>query len=65
MNGMFSEMTYFNAVPEKVEDMLKHVDAWGDPSTYPHMPRVGLWHSMPPSRIPSKSALTSAVRETE
>lgn len=37
MNGMFSEMTYFNAVPEKVEDMLKHLDDWGGPSTYPHM----------------------------
>lgn len=37
MNGMFSEMTYFNGVPEKVEDMLKHVDDWGGPSTYPHM----------------------------
>ncbi len=36
MNGMFSEMTYFNAVPEKVEDMLKHYDEWGSPSTYPH-----------------------------
>lgn len=37
MNGMFSEMTYFNGVPEKVEDMLKHYDEWGGPSTYPHM----------------------------
>ncbi len=37
MNGMFSEMTYFNAIPEKVEDMLKHYDEWGGPSTYPHM----------------------------
>jgi arylsulfatase len=37
MNGMFSEMTYFNAVPEKVEDMLKHLDQWGGPETYPHM----------------------------
>lgn len=37
MNGMFSEMTYFNAVPEKVPDMLKHYDEWGGPSTYPHM----------------------------
>ncbi|MBL8861879.1 MAG: arylsulfatase [Planctomycetes bacterium] len=36
-NGMFSEMTYFNAVPEKVEDMLRHLDEWGGPSTYPHM----------------------------
>jgi arylsulfatase len=36
MNGMFSEMTYFNAVPETVEGMLKHYDDWGGPSTYPH-----------------------------
>jgi arylsulfatase A-like enzyme len=36
MNGMYSEMTYFNAVPETVTDMLKHYDDWGGPSTYPH-----------------------------
>ena len=27
MNGMYSEMTYFNGVPETVPDMLKHYDA--------------------------------------
>jgi arylsulfatase A-like enzyme len=36
-NGMFNEYTYFNGVQEKVEDMLKHIDQWGSPSTYPHM----------------------------
>ena len=36
-NGMFSEMTYFNGVQEKVEDMIKLVDKWGGPETYPHM----------------------------
>jgi arylsulfatase A-like enzyme len=36
-NGMFSEMTYFNGVQEKVEDMLKLIDQWGGPETYPHM----------------------------
>ncbi|MBZ5856026.1 arylsulfatase [Flavihumibacter profundi] len=36
MNGMFSEMTYFNAVVETVPDMLKHYKEWGSPSTYPH-----------------------------
>ena len=36
MNGMFQEMTYFNAVPELVPDMLKHYADWGSPSTYPH-----------------------------
>ncbi|MGZ8199904.1 MAG: arylsulfatase, partial [Methylosarcina sp.] len=37
MNGMFNEMTYFNGVPETVEDQLKHLDQWGGPETYPHM----------------------------
>lgn len=37
MNGMFSEMTYFNQIPETVPDMLKHYDEWGSESTYPHM----------------------------
>ena len=36
-NGMFNEYTYFNGVPEKVPDMLKLIDKWGGPETYPHM----------------------------
>ena len=36
-NGMFSEMTYFNGVQEQVADMLKQMDKWGGPETYPHM----------------------------
>ena len=36
-NGMFNEYTYFNAVPEQVPDMLKKIDEWGGPETYPHM----------------------------
>jgi arylsulfatase len=36
-NGMFSEMTYFNNVQETVPDMLKVIDKWGGPDTYPHM----------------------------
>jgi arylsulfatase len=36
-NGMFNEYTYFNGVQEKVSDMLKHIDQWGAPETYPHM----------------------------
>jgi arylsulfatase A-like enzyme len=37
MFGMFNEMTYFNGVPETVQEMLKHYDDWGGPGTYPHM----------------------------
>ncbi len=36
MNGMFSEMTYFNGIPETVPDMLRHYEEWGSASTYPH-----------------------------
>lgn len=36
-NGMFNEYTYFNAVQETVPDMLKVLDKWGSPETYPHM----------------------------
>ncbi|MGZ8273439.1 MAG: arylsulfatase [Burkholderiaceae bacterium] len=36
-NGLFNEYTYFNGVSEKVEDMLKLMDKWGGPDTYPHM----------------------------
>jgi arylsulfatase len=36
-HGMFSEMTYFNGVAETVPDMLKFIDKWGGPETYPHM----------------------------
>ena len=36
MNGMYNEMTYFNGIPETVQDMLKHYDEWGSEATYPH-----------------------------
>ncbi len=37
MVGMFNEMTYFNGVAETVPDMLKSMDKWGGPETFPHM----------------------------
>ncbi len=37
ISGMYSEMTYFNGVQETVPDMLKKIDDWGGPHTYPHM----------------------------
>jgi arylsulfatase A-like enzyme len=36
-NGMFNENTYFNGVAQSLPDMLKHIDQWGGPETYPHM----------------------------
>ena len=35
--GMYNEMTYFNGVAEKVEDLVPLIDKWGGPETFPHM----------------------------
>jgi arylsulfatase len=35
--GMYNEMTYFNGVTEKVEDLIPLIDEWGGPDTFPHM----------------------------
>ena len=37
MVGMYNEMTYFNGVEEKVEDLLPLMDEWGSEETFPHM----------------------------
>ncbi|MDN3637495.1 arylsulfatase [Simiduia curdlanivorans] len=37
MVGMYNEMTYFNGVQEKVEDLLPLMDKWGSKETFPHM----------------------------
>ena len=39
MNGLYNEMTYFNAEPmgSDLDFMLQYYDEWGGPSTYPHM----------------------------
>lgn len=37
MVGMYNEMTYFNGVEEKVEDLLPLMDEWGSEGTFPHM----------------------------
>ena len=36
MNGLFNEYSYFNDVPETVEDILKHYDELGGPMSYGH-----------------------------
>ncbi len=35
--GMYNEMTYFNGVEEKVEDLIPLIDEWGSEGTFPHM----------------------------
>jgi arylsulfatase A-like enzyme len=39
MEGLYNEMTYFNQEPKgsDIDFMMQHYDAWGGPTTYPHM----------------------------
>lgn len=36
MNGLFNEMTYFNGVKEPIDAVVRNIDDWGGPTTYPH-----------------------------
>ncbi|MBK8585880.1 MAG: sulfatase-like hydrolase/transferase [Bacteroidetes bacterium] len=36
MSGSFNELVGLNGLQENFEDVYKHKDEWGDPSTYPH-----------------------------
>ncbi len=36
MNGLFNEMTYFNAYPEQIKDQLDHIDDLGGPLAHNH-----------------------------
>lgn len=35
-NGLFNEMSYFNGVPESVQEILKHYNELGGPNSYGH-----------------------------
>ncbi len=37
MLGTSNETLYFNGQSDTLENQLRHLDHWGDPSTYPHM----------------------------
>ena len=36
MSGSFNELVGLNGLQENFEDVYKHKEEWGDPSTYPH-----------------------------
>src|SRR5437879_8002163 len=36
MNGLFNELTYFNGIPESLQDQLKHINDLGGPNAYNH-----------------------------
>ena len=62
--GMYNEMTYFNAVAEKVEDLIPLVDKWGGRRHSRTWLPAGRWRSIHPSPGPSRWRPTSAARAT-
>jgi arylsulfatase A-like enzyme len=44
-NGLLNEMSFFNAVPEDFNNVLKHMDDLGGPMTFNHYP-IGWAHAM-------------------
>jgi len=45
MNGLLNEMTFFNAIPEDFQEVMRRMDELGGPTTFNHYP-VGWAHSM-------------------
>jgi arylsulfatase A-like enzyme len=45
LQGLLNEMTFFNAIPEDFQEVLRRVDELGGPNTFNHYP-VGWAHAM-------------------
>jgi len=45
MQGLLNEMTFFNAIPEDFQEVLRRMDELGGPNTFNHYP-VGWAHAM-------------------
>ena len=50
-NGSVNENTYFNGVPDKIEDNLKYLDVLGTPLTYNHYPTGWAWAFNTPFKL--------------
>jgi arylsulfatase A-like enzyme len=49
-NGSFSEILFFNQVPQTIELNMKHLKQWGGPSTYCHYSWGWAWATNTPFR---------------
>lgn len=41
--GTYNEMMALNGIVGKADQMMKHIDAWGDPTTFPHFAIGWAW----------------------
>ncbi len=49
-NGLISEISYFNGVPETLDEMYAKLDEWGGPTTSPHYATGWAWAGNTPQR---------------
>jgi arylsulfatase len=48
--GSFNEVLFFNNIPQTIDLNLKHLKAWGSPTTYPHFSWGWAWATNTPFR---------------
>ena len=61
--GTFNESLFFNLVPERLEDNLRHFDAWGGVDTFPHYSWGWTWAGNTPFRRWKRETYRGGVSE--
>ena len=62
-DGTFNESLFFNFVPERLEDNLRHYDAWGGVDTFPHYSWGWTWAGTTPFRRWKRETFRGGVSE--
>jgi arylsulfatase len=61
--GTFNESLFFNFVPERLEDNLRHYDGWGGVDTFPHYSWGWTWAGTTPFRRWKRETYRGGVSE--
>ncbi|HEY7070526.1 MAG TPA: sulfatase-like hydrolase/transferase [Acidimicrobiales bacterium] len=61
--GTFNEALFFNFVPERLEDNLRHFDGWGGVDTFPHYSWGWTWAGTTPFRRWKRETYRGGVSE--
>ena len=62
-DGTFNESMFFNLVPERLEDNLRHLDGWGGVDTFPHYSWGWTWAGNTPFRRWKRETYRGGVSE--
>ena len=62
--GTFNESNFFNLVPDRLDDNLRHYDDWGGVDTFPHYSWGWAWAGNTPFRRWKRETYRGGVSET-